>query len=352
MKIHSKNYNIEYLRFILSFVVVIYHFIWYGPRSGEIASIVTQSPDWVVYGRFAVSAFFIISGYVISYSTQGKNWGEFLASRVSRLYPALFACATVTFITIFFLAHSDTFQSLKQLGQAWLFIPLLLGRGQIDPSYWSIVVELRFYFIVLILILTGFLGYIITIITLISVLGLVIFQLTPFPGISAFILFPHASFFALGILLHRQQMDGICWKIIILTIIHLALASYGSYVNFERVDLMDGIRSPIWIGIPISVTCYTLVLGALIIQPREHHRKLAALLGGLSYPLYLVHQLVGYLIIESLPRYIHDYGRVFFATTIVLSISLAVHIFIERRYAYPLRQWIVARLGTPAQNYT
>lgn len=334
----KKQYSIEYLRFSLSFAVVFYHFWWLAPRAGEAPSL-APGPDWMVYGRFAVSAFFIISGYVIAFSADGKRWQAFVASRVSRLYPALAICAVITFAAITLTDHSTSRGALN-LVASWMFVPLLAGKGQIDPSYWSIVFELRFYFIVLMLLIVGALRILPAALTALAALGALSSLEPAFSAASGYILFPHVSYFALGVLLHRMLSQGIGAGLIVMTTLHIGFAAYGSYLNFEPIDMMDGIRSPFWIGLPIALACFFLVAATCSISLSDRHRKIATFVGGISYPLYLVHQVVGIAILNSLPSEFPAQASIAISIIVVLAISLSVYLFVEKPTSKRLRRVI------------
>ncbi|MGD5438086.1 hypothetical protein QUS99_22630, partial [Xanthomonas citri pv. citri] len=50
------------------------------------------------FGWVGVEIFFVISGFVIANSASQASPGEFLLGRALRLYPAVWVCATATFL--------------------------------------------------------------------------------------------------------------------------------------------------------------------------------------------------------------------------------------------------------------
>ena len=52
-------------------------------------------------GEFAVDGFFLISGYVIAWSAEGRGWLDFAVARFVRLYPGFLVCMTITFAVMF-----------------------------------------------------------------------------------------------------------------------------------------------------------------------------------------------------------------------------------------------------------
>lgn len=101
-------------------------------------------------GSTGVDLFFIISGYVIFLTVNHtRNWKEFTVSRFARLYPTYWAALAFTIIL----------HQIFQPGELSIYrvlwnITMLQSLGlatSIDPSYWTLGVELTFYFLILII---------------------------------------------------------------------------------------------------------------------------------------------------------------------------------------------------------
>ncbi len=95
----SRFLTLELLRFMLSLTVLFYHYYYFGPRTGAVA--VKPSNLFVLsFGLFAVEAFFIISGFVITISAAKKTALQFAAARFVRLGPVLLIGSTITFVVL------------------------------------------------------------------------------------------------------------------------------------------------------------------------------------------------------------------------------------------------------------
>lgn len=104
------------------------------------------------FGYMGVHLFFIISGFVI-FMTLEKTTSpkQFIISRFSRLFPGYWFNVLLTFLVIILLGKaadqrtlSDFFINLTML-QHWFLVQ------PIDGVYWTLTVELSFYFLMLIL---------------------------------------------------------------------------------------------------------------------------------------------------------------------------------------------------------
>src|SRR6195952_4591484 len=137
---------LDLLRLVAVFGVVLYHFGFWGPASQGIPQV---AMPWLApvakYGFLGVPVFFIISGFVIAYSAEGRTATAFAIARFSRIYPTFLFCMTMTFVAIW-LFGTPHFETTLSQWVANLFIAApALGRPYMDTSYWSLVIEVVFY---------------------------------------------------------------------------------------------------------------------------------------------------------------------------------------------------------------
>src|ERR1700750_2863052 len=59
------------------------------------------------FGWVGVEIFFVISGFVIANSAAKSSPSEFLRGRALRLYPAVWVCATLTFLVLLLFASGS-----------------------------------------------------------------------------------------------------------------------------------------------------------------------------------------------------------------------------------------------------
>jgi peptidoglycan/LPS O-acetylase OafA/YrhL len=97
----SRYHEIDLLRFVAAMAVVFYHFAYRGYHADYLSPLDYPALGQVCkYGYLGVELFFLISGYVILHSAQGKTLGQFFVSRVRRLYPAYWVACTLCFVAI------------------------------------------------------------------------------------------------------------------------------------------------------------------------------------------------------------------------------------------------------------
>lgn len=145
--IKRKIYELELLRIVGAIAIVLYHLTY---RRISVDGIQQQLfPAFEIvsqHGYLGVNLFFMISGFVILMSTINRTAINFAISRIDRLFPAYWAAVTATTICILILDVNSV--SLKQ----YLFNLTMLNDyfdvKDIDGVYWTLHVEIKFYFLI------------------------------------------------------------------------------------------------------------------------------------------------------------------------------------------------------------
>src|SRR5882724_10068361 len=159
-------YGIDIIRFLAALSVVGFHL-------GYLNDVADFKAIWPVtwFGWIGVEVFFVISGFVIANSANGKSPIQFLKGRALRLYPAVWCCATLTLIVR--SAVSD--EKFVDLLPSYLRSLTLIPKGPwIDDVYWTLAVEIGFYTLIFLLLCAG----------LFSLLSRVALALTAFSSLS------------------------------------------------------------------------------------------------------------------------------------------------------------------------
>ena len=137
MKIYYTG--LDLLRFIAALGVVNFHY-FFG---------LTDKLSWYRYGNLGVELFFIISGFVISQSAATASTRNFILGRFIRLYPLFWIACTITYLVTLLMPNgtpvhfAEYLISMTMLGDK---LSSALGYGGlVDPSYWTLAVELMFY---------------------------------------------------------------------------------------------------------------------------------------------------------------------------------------------------------------
>ncbi len=152
----DKNFaGLDLLRFFAAMTVCLYHVAFLSwAKADSSAAIIAGNfyrfDDFsgvLSVGWIGVEIFFVISGFVITFSADGSAW-KFLRSRILRLYPAVWFCAP---IALFISLCLDAFP-LSEAPTRIVRSSLLWPKGNwVDGVYWTLGIEMSFYFLVYLL---------------------------------------------------------------------------------------------------------------------------------------------------------------------------------------------------------
>lgn len=289
MTTHKRLLELDCLRGIAALMVVCFHFNMYAPpaeRSGILR-----------LGCTGVDLFFIISGFVI-FLTLNKTtkYTRFLVSRFARLYPAYWACVSITFLLIvyhhFVASGTSSPPHISQYLANMTMLQYYFQIDNLDGPYWTLIIELLFYVLMLAIFLLKKLDRMEDIgmaAVLLSIANEVVFKKHLFPVYYAlsirFPLINHIPLFIAGIIFYKIRFDKITLKrsaILMLCIINqIGLYNYAGLAQsyMSRVDYM--------LCIVLFYALFMLYsydkLGFIVNRP-------LLFLGQISYSLYLVHQ--------------------------------------------------------------
>ncbi len=322
--------SINALRFIAAAVVVFYHFTFaYYYR--ELSYVDIPLFRYLFqYGYLGVDLFFIISGFVISLSADGRNAFGFLKSRIGRLYPIFWVCAIITSLFLLFGGHLIYSEmSWSRFLTNMTMFPGFFNADALDGVYWTLAVEMKFYFIILLLLIFKQFKRIegISVIAAISMLLISLFVTMEVDSQITWI-----PYFIAGVLFFKVYKNGLSS----IRIVALCTTFATSIIfTLKRVPyLSEGYGVPFK---PEIISLYILafyVLFTLIAlnKIRIINNTFINILGLLTYPIYLLHQQIGrilftYADIKEIPLWISFTS----ITAFVFIASYIIHIVIERR---------------------
>ncbi len=283
-------------------------------------------------GWVGVEIFFVISGLVIARSATASDWRDFLRRRVLRLAPAAWACATITLAVLFASGCFGPGIVIEWL-RSILFWPI---GSQIDDVYWTLGVEVFFYLAVAAAIgRSGTAARIETLawgLGLASGLGWIAAWIVPsaiMPVMSdagaTLLQLPFGVFFALGMMMSLPPRHLLDMRRLSLLMLLLAAAAIeiDAHAQGRRAAMAASVSSPLAIAIFLAAVA-VLACPSLWQRPlvRWISPPLARRIGLMTYPLYLIHQDAGAVMIVPLINAGIDRGMAELATAAAM-IALA-----------------------------
>jgi peptidoglycan/LPS O-acetylase OafA/YrhL len=289
------------LRLVAALGVAFCHYTSYWALDGvhRPAYFLPDASRVTIYGFLGVELFFMISGFAICMSSWGRRLGDYFVSRASRLYPAYWICVVVTVVVTAALPIGGHIPqrvrlSLADIGVNFTMLQEPMGVPAVDNVYWTLWAELRFYVLFAGVVAWG-ITYRRTVIFLAvwmlaaCVAGFVDARFLELVTIREF-----AAYFIAGIamyLMYRFGPTPLLWGIVGLSWL----------VNLHRLEERVGPRGfgiPLWPAVLVVSLEYGVLLVIALGGTDRLNWRWLTVAGGLTYPFYLLHQRIGYVVIR------------------------------------------------------
>lgn len=298
----NKIIECDWIRALAAIAVIFYHYTMRYPALFE------TKIDYKInftYGSSGVNIFFLLSGFLTLYALKPKAMSkEYLKKRIKRLYPEYWICLIITgLIEIFFL--KELFPGLKAFIINFSMLQNFIGVSNIDGAYWTLAYEIRFYIVIFLLILIkkikkitpicyGWMGIIALQIFLYNISGeTLIVKLLDYVFMPSY-----AAPFIIGIFLFnltKNIQDKFSW-------IGILSAVFISYIEQEKHYCITLVVFTIIFIIIIVMRWKVVKYETFIAKIEESRIKPLSFIAKISYPMYLLHQYIGYVILQQLEK--------------------------------------------------
>jgi peptidoglycan/LPS O-acetylase OafA/YrhL len=308
--------GLDVLRGLAAVAVMAFH---YTTRFGLVFGHSAAPAFSVPWGQRGVEVFFVVSGFAIELSLEStSNARDFLVSRTLRLYPTFWAALAVTLVVVGVFGLPERVISVHSALLNFTMIPASLGGDVADAVYWTLERELRFYGLVLLLLALGLRRF-----TVHALLATVALQ--TLGAVGAWV--PHwladltnagwAHLFASGMLLARARRDSSPRTFQTYALLALCLVTSRA-LGGTQFAYGSAAVALVWLATRASV--------------RGPLARALGWLGRISYPLYLVHQYVGYVVMRALYAQGATPGvAIASASAVALGLAVALHFLVEER---------------------
>jgi peptidoglycan/LPS O-acetylase OafA/YrhL len=276
---------IDYGRLIAALWVMLAHycFVALDPRvNAEITSygLLTTISS---YGMIGLDFFFIASGLVVFRFAQGQSTWGFGVGRIARVYPNYLLAMILTTLISQYGRPGGEVHLARFLADLFMAAPLF-GMKHVDTVYWTLVVEVQFYFALWLLKVVGWLQYSQRVVTIWISLMLLCFALRielPLLGTSFHCL---AGGVVLSLIYRGENVrfnGGL-----------LALIAGMCFFDAYHYSLAISINPSIFVALTAMIFPIFLLL-----RGRTWRLPFARRIGSLTYPLFLLHFHIGLVVI-------------------------------------------------------
>lgn len=261
------------------------------------------------YGWLGVYIFFVISGFVLPYSLfiatyqlNVSNYSLFIWKRVSRLDPPYLASIAIVLLLSYLSSVAPGFRGVKpeysvsQILSHIAYLNTFLGRPWLNIVYWSLAIEFQYY------VLLGFLFPLLSGQSRVRRLALLVGMACVTLGVRGDAFVFHYFFLFIAGLVAFWQRAGLAnlWEVVTV----LVLSSIGLVVTH---------------GLMVAAAA---LITSLIIIRIDTSLPAFALLGELSYSMYLVHVPVGGRVINLSERL--GGGQVVRLLALIVAVSVSM----------------------------
>jgi peptidoglycan/LPS O-acetylase OafA/YrhL len=333
-KVVDRVPELDLLRFIAASSVVAYHLMTapvIGGRPDPFIFGFTQA--LTQFGFLGVHLFFMLSGFVILWSSENRTAGQFVISRIARLYPSFWVCMLLTAAVVTALGFTNA-PTLHTVLVNLTMIPTQLGVPTVDGVYWTLWVEMRFYLLVFIVLVTRTMHHVERWIA-VWLLACIVAAAGYAPRWLEFAaMAPLASFFISGCLFFLIRSRGPSLFRIVAVTTSCALCALDAVQ--EQNSFIHGTRYPVGTVTTVVIVCaivaFHLAMGAIALKPSilPASRKWY-ILGSLTYPLYLLHNQIGKALGATFDGHMPFTVSLLLRLAIIYGASAVIAAIIERR---------------------
>lgn len=315
---------LDLTRLLAAEAVVFYHLAFLSWAEGEdtrgIRAVVgtpvefPQATAWASLGWMGVQVFFVISGFVILMSAQKRSASEFLVARVTRIAPALWFFSVLSALVLVGSGVLGAGEAAVRLLRSLVLFPV---GPWIDGAVWTLVAEAVFYAGIFVSIRTGLIGRMLAATAVLSAFN-VVFWAAVLAGEAELLgnagqalaqaassyklrvtLVTTNCYFVLGASLYglflRREVAGNA-AIFAVNFVACLVSTY--YAARSSLGVSEFGQSPfvapaIWGAVTLAMAA--CVLGRVGSGPR--FARFATIAGLLTYPLYLINQITGGLLL-------------------------------------------------------
>lgn len=332
---------LDLFRFCAAMSVVFFHY-WsnhlFDSRFNLVYGQIFEFPKIepiVKYGALGVDLFFLISGFVIALSAEGRSFASFCASRITRIIPTYWLAIILT--SSFILIEGNISQiSIRQILANLFMLQSALGEKDIDGVYWTILIEIRFYILV---------GFLILCKSYKHYHWFLLFWITlcfaDFKGLSIgplrqIFITSWGFYFAAGgafYFLYKRQH-------IILSLLTILISLLIAVSKQSELFIKIGTEESIQTAQSLIIGCYLLMAVIATKWLDNLNWNWLPIAGGLTYPLYLIHEVIGFILMRHLNVTNNGFILTLIIITLMLVASWIINHCFEQKICPPLRKFI------------
>jgi peptidoglycan/LPS O-acetylase OafA/YrhL len=318
---HERSPELDLFRFIAASAVLLFHYTYRPEIHGVPSPTVFGSVQQISrYGYLGVPLFFLISGFVIVWSAQGRTAGQFALARFRRLYPMFWVGVAMTLAVLLLTGRRPELLHPRVIAANLTMLPGRFGEPAIDGVYWTLAIELKLYLGIAILIALRQMRRL-EYWLYAWLVGIVLAMALPRVHVlTSLTTAPYSSYFVGGAVCYLIRSSGLTVPRAFALLTCLAASCWQGLGAISEFTHDPGLASPSTVMATITL-CYAAVGGVAVGAVRLPRLGLWYSLGNLTYPLYLLHNVIGKEVFASLEPSLGDWIRLLVIGCIVYTLA-------------------------------
>ena len=343
------------LRGLAALFVVVTHYIGIYCGAPQVVSAITFSPNlpfvtpaWVAHlnfryfstGPFGVALFFLISGLVISFTLEHNRPWAFLVARCFRIFPTYLFALVLGLLVVWLSSRYWGIAfgyGFKEIASNALLINNLFALASIDAVNWTLAVEIKFYLLLafakpwfLLAPYRTVAGFALLVLAATAVDAAILPATGPagLPGIAVAIkaLLIEANyivFMSIGVLFYRHVKGAFSWVRLVPGALALLLIFTLTWAIGPQREQFYIVTLDYYFAFGVFLLC---CMGRQFFRPI----RLLDFFADISFPLYVVHSLLGYTLLKLAMSHGISYPVALFGVfSVVVAVAYGVHLQIE-----------------------
>jgi peptidoglycan/LPS O-acetylase OafA/YrhL len=335
----THQFELDILRIIGAINIVLYHYTFRGYAADNMTTLYFPLLGSIFkYGFFGLYLFFILSGYTIAQSAANKKITSYISARLLRLYPSFWVAVCLT-TTATLCWGGERYKILPK--QFFLNLTMLsgyIGIKSVDEAYWFMFVILKFYFLVAILIFLRIFKF------QNNIAGIWLFLAIAssyyhIPKIDFFLIPQYAPFLISGMIFYSARNDGWNFFRSFLSIVSLIFSVYLLKQIVTGFHIYYKTELSFFVVFILIVFVNIFMFFISINKKQIKLSEIFITLGACTYPLYLIHQNIGYMIFNNFGHMTNRFIILLLTLSLMISIAIAIS-----KYADPFIRRIINKV--------
>jgi lipopolysaccharide transport system permease protein len=310
---------------------------WEAPPPPSFVVWLQQFPQ-IGFGHLGVSTFFLISGFVIPFSVKALGARRFLVARFFRIYPVYWVGLACGLVALHIAA--SVWGTAWTLGARHIALQAMLIRDvfwipSIDQISWTLEIEVKFYLLCAVMASVLRRSNLLALICVAFGGGILMLWSTDqldaigrlSPGLAHAVValqmnWVYISFMLIGVAFHFHHVRAITTKALWLSVLALFGMFWITWVNGPFAAQVYGPYN-----YAASLIAFTVLYRR---RDRPIRSRILHFFGDISYPLYVVHPLVGYVgLALALKAGLSPVGALAIVVPIILGGAYLLHRIVE-----------------------